>query len=101
MQQENSYFSTSQMVACWRRRPGNFRGIASAVGYCHEKGIVHQDLKPENIMVDTRGNIKLIDFVLSARFMTGQTLNTFWGILSYLIHEIILWKEYEGPPVDF
>lgn len=36
--------------------------IGHAVGEAHAQGIVHGDLKPENVLVDERGDIKLIDF---------------------------------------
>ena len=44
-----------------------FIQIASALSYMHSKGIIHKDIKPENILIDFQGNIKLADFGLSAR----------------------------------
>ncbi|VTJ79930.1 Hypothetical predicted protein, partial [Marmota monax] len=51
-----------------------FRHILSAVQYCHKQGIVHLDLKTENIMVDASCNVKPSDFGLSTRFTAGEKL---------------------------
>ena len=42
--------------------------ICSAVKYLHERGIVHRDIKTENIIVDSYCNAKLIDFGLAKKF---------------------------------
>lgn len=36
-----------------------------AVGYLHDKGIMHRDLKLENILVDEAGYLKIIDYGLA------------------------------------
>ena len=38
-----------------------------AIGYLHEKGIIHRDLKLENIMIDSEGYIKIIDYGLAKK----------------------------------
>ncbi|MBZ3883215.1 Sperm motility kinase 2B [Sciurus carolinensis] len=77
-----------------------FREMVQVVHYCHQKGVAHLDLKPENFVVDARGHIKLIDFGLSTSITPGQQLTGFRGTLLYLAPEIIQRKGFEGPPAD-
>ncbi|KAM5146985.1 putative sperm motility kinase W [Callospermophilus lateralis] len=77
-----------------------FRQIACAVCYCHKMHILHGDLKPQNVVLDARGNIRIIDFGFSVMFQPGQKLAQFWGTLDYLAPECILKEVHEGPPVD-
>nr|CDS29252.1 serine:threonine protein kinase [Hymenolepis microstoma] len=77
-----------------------FRQIVSAVQYCHQKNIVHRDLKAENLLLDADFNIKLADFGFSNAFRADKKLDTFCGSPPYAAPELFLGKKYIGPEVD-
>ncbi|KAF4071500.1 hypothetical protein AMELA_G00274010 [Ameiurus melas] len=77
-----------------------FRQIVSAVQYCHQKRIVHRDLKAENLLLDADMNIKIADFGFSNEFMVGNKLDTFCGSPPYAAPELFQGKKYDGPEVD-
>jgi serine/threonine protein kinase len=41
--------------------------VAQVVAYLHDRGVVHQDIKPRNVLIDTQGRPRLIDFGLARR----------------------------------
>ncbi|XP_062842519.1 NUAK family SNF1-like kinase 2 [Trichomycterus rosablanca] len=77
-----------------------FRQIVSAVHYCHQNGIVHRDLKLENILLDANGDVKIADFGLSNLYRRDEYLRTFCGSPLYASPEIVNGRPYRGPEVD-
>lgn len=77
-----------------------FRQIVSAVHYCHKNGIVHRDLKLENILLDANGDVKIADFGLSNLYRRDEYLQTYCGSPLYASPEIVNGRPYKGPEVD-
>ncbi|KAL4641839.1 MAP/microtubule affinity-regulating kinase 3-like isoform X2, partial [Arapaima gigas] len=78
----------------------NFRLSLAMLQYCHQKRIVHRDLKAENLLLDADMNIKIADFGFSNEFTMGNKLDTFCGSPPYAAPELFQGKKYDGPEVD-
>lgn len=77
-----------------------FSQIVSAVMYCHSQGVVHRDLKAENLLLDQNLNIKLADFGFSNQFTEGCQLSTWCGSPPYAAPELFQGLKYDGPKAD-
>ena len=73
--------------------------VISAIASLHEKRIAYRDLKPENLVFDEKGYIKLVDFGLAKVLTSGKTW-TLCGTPDYLAPEIIL-NEGHDLAVDY
>lgn len=77
-----------------------FGQLCLAVAYVHSKGIVHRDLKLENILLDERCNVKLGDFGFTREFERNRLMDTFCGTTGYASPEMLAGKKYTGEQVD-
>jgi serine/threonine protein kinase len=67
--------------------------------YMHGKGVVHRDLKLENILVDDNMNLKVADFGF-ATFRSIHKLKSYRGTMTYMAPEIKEGKTYDGVAID-
>ena len=77
-----------------------FKQVLDGIRFCHQQNIVHRDIKMENVLLDDRLNVKIIDFGFSTWSPPLQKLKIFCGTPSYMAPEIVNKKEYYGPPAD-
>ncbi len=67
-----------------RRRLELFAEVCDAVQHAHQKGVVHRDLKPDNILVDTAGQPRVLDFGV-ARAAESDVQHTMGTLASDLV----------------
>ena len=77
-----------------------YKELVEGINYCHEKNIVHRDIKMENILIDDNKNVKIIDFGFSIISEPDKKLNIFCGTPSYMAPEIVSKINYKGTPAD-
>jgi protein-serine/threonine kinase len=74
--------------------------LSDALRFLHANGVVHRDIKDENVVLDGQGHCQLIDFGSAAHWRPGRKWDTFSGTLDYASPEILRGEMYSGKEQD-
>ncbi|XP_076367512.1 ribosomal protein S6 kinase-related protein-like isoform X2 [Tachypleus tridentatus] len=68
--------------------------LALTIDFLHNAGVIYRDLKMENILLDEKGHVQLIDFGLAKWLAYGERANTICGTIQYMAPEILKMESY-------
>lgn len=68
--------------------------LGSAIGFLHDFGVIHRDVKMENVLLNERGHLMLTDFGLSRRLWRGERASTICGTIGYMAPEVLRGSPY-------
>uniref|UniRef100_J3LI62 Protein kinase domain-containing protein n=1 Tax=Oryza brachyantha TaxID=4533 RepID=J3LI62_ORYBR len=68
--------------------------LASALASCHRRGVAHRDVKPDNLLFDGSGVLKLGDFGSAEWFGDGRPMTGLVGTPYYVAPEVVAGREY-------
>eukprot|EP00750_Incisomonas_marina_P014767 INCI17853.1.p1 GENE.INCI17853.1~~INCI17853.1.p1 ORF type:complete len:734 (-),score=129.93 INCI17853.1:213-2282(-) len=75
-----------------RENDARFYTACTLAGFAHihKQGYVYRDLKPENLLIDKEGHIRICDFGFAKKLKRGQKTQTLCGTPEYLAPELVL-----------
>jgi serine/threonine kinase 32 len=68
--------------------------LGCALRYIHGQGVVHRDVKPDNVLLDSEGHVHLADFNVASDYTPGKPLTSKSGTLAYLAPEVYMGRGY-------
>ena len=66
-----------------------FKQLICGLHYCHSKGILHRDIKLDNILLSANGEVKICDFGVSKVIRRGEIMTEQCGTPAYIAPEIL------------
>lgn len=103
------YFDAPNLSEVMREKKGSFeeaivckivKQLVEALAHCHQRGIYHLDVKPENILVNENWKIKLIDFAFSVKMIDQSKIKKYCGTPTYMAPEILKKESYFPQKAD-
>lgn len=73
-----------------------FDGVAAALRYAHENQVLHLDIKPDNVMIDRQGQVKVMDFGLARLSDANGFQSAAGGTIGYMPPEQIMREQLDG-----
>tara|TARA_B100001741_G_scaffold21151_1_gene15786 strand:- start:6447 stop:7442 length:996 start_codon:yes stop_codon:yes gene_type:complete len=93
-----SYITKNKMQD--RQIESTFIQLLRALKHCHELNVYHRDVKPENVLINANGDVKLCDFSLSRKILTRQNLTDYVVTLWYRAPELFLGCTWYNSSID-
>lgn len=77
-----------------------FGELCQGIQYLHKKGVVHRDLKCENILLNSQNHAKIADFGFARKQKGNELSDTYCGSAAYAAPELLRGMPYKGVDAD-